>query len=63
MFLDAELADAVIDIDLRVTHCKCRHHPHIIISALQRKYGEISLAPLDCKTEILARRQIRDLYI
>lgn len=35
----------------------------LITSALQRKYGEISLAPLDCKTEILARRQIRDLYI
>ena len=35
----------------------------LIISALQRKHGEISLAPLDCKTEILARRQIRDLYI
>ena len=35
----------------------------LITSALQRKHGEISLAPLDCKTEILARRQIRDLYI
>lgn len=35
----------------------------LITSALQRKHGEISLAPLDCKIEILARRQIRDLYI
>lgn len=35
----------------------------LITSALQRKHGEISLTPLDCKTEILARRQIRDLYI
>lgn len=35
----------------------------LITSALQRKHGEINLAPLDCKTEILARRQIRDLYI
>lgn len=35
----------------------------LITSALQRKHGEISLASLDCKTEILARRQIRDLYI
>ena len=39
MFLNPELADAVIDIDLRVTHCKCRHHPHIIISAVAFIYN------------------------
>lgn len=35
----------------------------LIKSALERKYDNVSLAPLDCSLEVLARRQIRDLYI
>lgn len=35
----------------------------LIRKALERKYENVSLAPLDCTFEVLARRQIRDLYI
>lgn len=35
----------------------------LIKKALERKYESVSLAPLDCTFEVLARRQIRDLYI
>lgn len=35
----------------------------LIEKALSRKYGETHLEPLDSSVEILARKQIRDLYI
>lgn len=35
----------------------------LIEKALERKYGETHLEPLDSSFEILARKQIRDLYI
>ena len=35
----------------------------LIKTALERRYDEVELAPLDCSQELLARRQIRDLYI
>ena len=35
----------------------------LLQKALERKYGEVCLAPLDNSPELLARRQIRDLYI
>ncbi len=35
----------------------------LIRISLSKKYGNVDLAPLDCSAEILARRQIRDLYI
>lgn len=35
----------------------------LIKRALQRKYGDVSLEPLGCSLEALARKQIRDLYI
>ena len=66
-------ADKTEGVRYKSTFCTYAHGPllpknpdfadMLITSALQKKYGEISLAPLDCKTEILARRQIRDLYI
>ena len=34
MFLDPELTDPVIDMDLGVPHCKCRHIVDIIVSAI-----------------------------
>lgn len=35
----------------------------LIEKALYRKYGKTELAPLDSSLEILARKQVRDLYI
>ncbi len=35
----------------------------LIEKALYRKYGKTELAPLDTSLEVLARRQVRDLYI
>ena len=35
----------------------------LIKTALSAKYNSVELAPLDSSVEILARRQIRDLYI
>ncbi|MCD7871920.1 MAG: glutamine amidotransferase [Clostridiales bacterium] len=35
----------------------------LIKTALERKYGSTQLSPLDSSVEILARKQIRDLYI
>lgn len=35
----------------------------LIKTALCAKYENVELAPLDCSVEVLARRQIRDLYI
>lgn len=35
----------------------------LIKKALSGRYGSVNLAPLDCSIEVLARRQIRDLYI
>lgn len=35
----------------------------LIKTALERRYDRVELAPLDCSEELLARRQIRDLYI
>ena len=35
MFHNAELADPVIDMDHRVSHCDHRHAPHVIISAVR----------------------------
>lgn len=35
----------------------------LIKSALETKYGKAELEPLDCTLEVLARKQVRDLYI
>lgn len=35
----------------------------LIKSALETKYGKAQLEPLDCTLEVLARKQVRDLYI
>lgn len=35
----------------------------LIKKAVERRYGSCELEPLDCSAEILARKQIRDLYI
>lgn len=35
----------------------------LIKKALSSRYDSVNLAPLDCSVEVLARRQIRDLYI
>ena len=35
----------------------------LIKKAVERRYGSCELKPLDCSAEILARKQIRDLYI
>ena len=35
VLLNPELADSVIDPDMRITHCQRRHHPQIMVAAVR----------------------------